>query len=1220
MKIDTTGPRPTLDLDDPALSLTGPQKEAMQIDQELLVTAGAGAGKTHTLSLRYVALLLEQALCAIDADPKDPRPRIESVLVLTFTDRAAQEMSARCHVRLLDLAHAARRQREQLASAFGADLARALPLSIARLLDQFDAACISTFHGFCARIHAEHPLECGAQAGADLLSPEEAAYQRSMALDQVLEEFGATTPADWRGLLAAFGSRFRVVEAVEDALASWGRLQPVLSAHAAGSVSMADLASLAAFSPQEVTDWITHTGVPTLQAIVDLTASSGGGRHVEAVVAPLLARLATLPMEPVESVLAMQDLLGSLLTSGRLRSFSHAGILGTKAQWGSESERVAARGHLGDLAVACADWPELAVQAATLPTRADAAMLESLQPFSRLVGAAAERIAETWVENGCLDFDALQRNAVQAVLHHEHLAQHLVDKHRYLMVDEFQDTDEAQWELVRRLGRPRGCPSDRIFLVGDAKQAIYGFRGGDVTVYRAAARDLGVTPLVFPHNFRSRVELIEWFNDSFSRILGEDSGDRPDWEAVHAPLLPGRDKTGGTVSLVLHDAPRGSETAEAEAEAIARVLARQVLPGAGVFADLDLQNTRKHPTPPIAILIRARTHLGVFEAALRAQGISFQVGGGVGFWRRPEVVDGVNLLHALASESHISLVGALRSPLFGLPDDQVEGLVRGLWGVTLSELGGGSPLADTAPAALVRAHHIWGVLLASRQSLPWPLLLRFALDELAVRHVVDLAEPGRGWPNVLQLLEHADQLAAGGALLLETGAERLMDLVRQEQRGSEAEPSAGEARVFLMTVHAAKGLEFPVVVLPGMGDPPVADTQPLLAQRVAGQWHLACRVEDPAGAVQSRVAPGAWHALAQQRKREADAERRRLLYVGVTRARDHLLLLGRRAGIGRDTWVDLVCPDEEAPVDRHLQVTPAESLSPAPAPETGTPLPPPALALELPAQPQPLVLSPSGLDRLHSCPARWYRSAVLGLPEPPSDKDGPTGASSRAVSTVRGTVFHRILEQGLLGDMDGARRCWTREATKEGLPLPAVERGWEQLQPHLVSAQGSDLLGQCLSSPGQNELGVQAAVGDVVLRGVLDRLWQDPETGAWNVLDYKTDHLETQADLDRAIESHSLQLLAYGWAANQILAGTEGGECRRGQIFFSARGDWVEFPPWSDQDFRRVEECLQHAAQVAQSDWLSVLAEAGSGTSPPPCDSCGYLGKGCTGVSPEGGP
>jgi ATP-dependent helicase/nuclease subunit A len=1219
MKIDTTGPRPTLDLNDPDLSLTGPQKAAMQIDQELLVTAGAGAGKTHTLSLRYVALLLEQALCAIDTDSSDPRPRIESVLVLTFTDRAAQEMAARCHVRLLDLAHAARRQREQIGSAYGTDLARALPLSIARLLDQFDAACISTFHGFCSRIHAEHPLECGAQAGADLLSPEEAAYQRSVVLDQVLEEFGAATPADWRALLSAFGSRLRVVEAVENAMAGWGRLQPVLSAHAAGSVSLGDLSSLAAFSPQEVTDWITHTGVPTLQALVDLTANSGGGRHVQGVVAPLLERLVTLPTDPIASALAMQEVLASLLTSGRLRSFSHAGILGTKAQWGSEPERVAAREDLGDLAVACADWPELAVQAATLPTRADAAMLESLQPFSRLVGAAAERIAETWVENGCLDFDALQRNAVQAVLHHEHLAQHLVDKHRYLMVDEFQDTDEAQWDLVRRLGRPEGCPSDRIFLVGDAKQAIYGFRGGDVTVYRAAARDLGVTPLVFPHNFRSRVELIEWFNDSFSRILGEDSGDRPDWEAVHAPLLPGRDQTGGTVRLVLHDAPRGSETAEAEAQAIAGFLAGQVLPGAGVFADLDLQNTRKHPTPPIAILIRARTHLGTFEAALRAQGISFQVGGGVGFWLRPEVVDLVNLLHALASESQVSLVGALRSPLFGLPDDQIEGLVQGLWGVTLSELGRENPLSDTAPAALVRAHHIWGILLASRRSLPWPLLLRLALDELAVRHVVDLEEPGRGWPNVLQLVEHADQLAAGGAVLLETGAERLMDLVRQEQRGSEAEPSAGEARVFLMTVHAAKGLEFPVVVLPGMGDPPVADTHPLLAQRIAGKWHLACRVEDPAGAVQSRVAPGAWHALDQQRKREADAERRRLLYVGVTRARDHLLLLGRRAGIGRDTWVNLVCPEEAAPGDRHLQLTPADSLSPPPLPPAGLPLPPPGLALDLPTQPQPLVLSPSGLDRLHACPARWYRSAVLGLPEPPGKGDDP-GVSSRAESTVRGTVFHRILEQGLLGDMDQAQRCWTREATKEGLPVQAVERGWKQLQLHLANAMGSASLAQCLSRPGQNELGVQATLGDVVLRGVLDRLWQDPETGAWNVLDYKTDHLEDQADLDRATKAHSLQLLAYGWAANQILAGAEGGECRGGQIFFSARGDWVDFPPWSDQDFRRVEDCLHHAAKVAQSDWLEVLAEARAGTEERPCDSCGYLGKGCPGVSPGGAP
>ena len=1219
MRIDTTGPRPTLDLEDPALSLTEPQKLAMQIDRELLVTAGAGAGKTHTLSLRYVALLLEQALCAVDANPKDPRPRIESVLVLTFTDRAAQEMADRCHVRLLDLARAARQQRESLSEGFGPDMARALPLSISRLLDQFDSACISTFHGFCARIHAEHPLECGAQAGADLLSPEEAAHQRSWVLDEVLEAFGTDTPSDWQVLLSGFGSRFRLVEAVEDALSSWDRLQEVIGAHAAGRVSLSDLAPLAAFSPGEVSNWLTHTGVPTLQAIVDLTRAAGGGRHVQGVVGPLLARLDSLPADPEGRALVMQEVLACLLTSGRLRSFSHAGILGTKAQWGNEPGRLAAREALVDLAAACATWPDLALQAATLPTLADAAMLECLQPFSRLVGQVAAGIAATWVEAGCLDFDALQRNAVQAVLHHDHLSQHLVEKHRYLMVDEFQDTDEAQWELVRRLGRPERRPADRIFLVGDAKQAIYGFRGGDVTVYRAAARDLGVTPLVFPHNFRSRVELIDWFNDAFARILGEDTGERPDWEASHAPLLAGRDKTGGTVGLLLHDAPRGAETAALEAETIASFLAERVLPGRGTFADLELLDKERHPTPPVAILVRARTHLAAFEGALRAQGISFQVGGGVGFWRRPEVVDLVNVLHALASESQVSLVGVLRSPLLGLADDQVEGLVRGRWGLGLSDLGREASLSEDSPAALVHAHRVWGRLLGARESLPWPLLLRLALKELAVRHVVDLEEPGRGWPNVLQLLDHADQLAEGGAQLLETGAERLMALVQQEQRGSEAEPAAGEARVFLMTVHAAKGLEFSVVVIPGMGDPPVTDTQPLLSQRIAGQWHLACRVDDPMGAVQSRVAPGAWHALSQQGRREADAERRRLLYVGVTRARDHLLLLGRRAGIGGDTWIALVCPDEAASGDRHLQLMGPDVQTPAPTPGQVSFPPPPDLALEMPPRSEPLVMSPSGLDQLRSCPARWFRSAVMGLPEPPAGAPR-SGLSSRVVSRVRGTVFHRILEQGFLHDMERAQACWNRAAAQEALPAQTLQQGWEQLRTHLDRAKGSAALAHSLASPGQNELGVRVALGDVVLRGALDRLWQDPDTGTWNVLDYKTEHLDTRAEMERATESHSLQLLAYGWAVNQILAGADGRECRRGQIFYSSLGEWVPLSPWEDEDFLRVEACLREAGQLAQSSWPEVFAMAGTGPNQPPCGSCGFHGKDCTGVSPEGAP
>ncbi|MFN7146025.1 MAG: UvrD-helicase domain-containing protein, partial [Myxococcota bacterium] len=236
------------------------------------------------------------------------------------------------------------------------------------------------------------------------------------------------------------------------------------------------------------------------------------------------------------------------------------------------------------------------------------------------------------------------------------------------MVDEFQDTDGLQWSIVEALARPDGPDGDRLFFVGDVKQAIYGFRGGDVQVFNAARRTVRHA-VELSTNYRSRPELIAFFNRLFADVLGPDSPERAAWEAPFAPLAAGRKDTAGTVRVATYEG-KGTDAVR-EAAWIARLLQEEVLAEAGPYAGMHLHDTATHPSPPVAILLRRRRHLLTYEAALRARGIPYVVVGGVGFWSRPEVVDVANVLHGLARQDPISLVGALRSPLFCLTDQDL---------------------------------------------------------------------------------------------------------------------------------------------------------------------------------------------------------------------------------------------------------------------------------------------------------------------------------------------------------------------------------------------------------------------------------------------------------------------------------------------------------------------------------------------------------------------
>jgi len=1146
--------RPELDLEAFDPPLTDAQKAAMALDRELVISAGAGAGKTQTLSLRYVSLLLKLAVEAVDRAGRGEagaRADIERVLVLTFTEKAAGEMADRCYRRLLELGLEARAREDDLTAAYGRAFTRGLITQLDLLIDTFDSARISTFHGFCARLLREFPAETDTPAGFEILEPMEANRVRADVVERTLTAFTREEPRVVRDLLKAFTTRRWLLEALDQAVRERAALRSALT-QAADGLELAALLTDLPLSEVDVRAWLTDEGAPGARSVADLLAP-GGGAWAQSTLGELLARLEALPEDPLELFVLYRDVLDAFTTGEppKLRTLTHFSVMGKAGDWTEKNAYKENKAALKELQPALAAWGGRALEARGLPNEADRALPHYLKAFARVALAASDALVERYDTMGALDFTDLQSRAVAAVAHYDGLQQLLQARFRYLMVDEFQDTDEAQWALVNTLGRPDGEASDRIFLVGDVKQAIYSFRGGDVTVFRRAAAELGVIPSVLPDNFRSRDDLIGWFNAFFSRALGTSPEGRPEWEAHYEPLTAGRGAPGGGVTLLTHHEPPGAPTNRVEAAAIARMIAGAALTGAAPFEALALADRRIHPSPPIAILLRARTHMLLYEDALREVGVPYIVARGVGFWERPEVVDLANLLHALASGDAISTAGALRSPLFCVADQTLHDLVLGRLGVTSPGRFGREPLDRDAPAALKDADRRWRALLTLRDRVPPSELLRRAMDDAAAWHAYTLADPtGQAEANAIRLVELVSRLErrAGGGL--DSVSRHLHAQVEQRARESEAAITPGEARVILMTVHAAKGLEFPVVFVPDLAFNTQARPEPLTVRRLGRRWALGFQVPEAGAPIQRRVKPGRLMRLELLRRMEELAEHKRLFYVAATRARDHLVMLGResaRAASESRTWMQLLERHhgyplasgdglEVWPVERALSLAVPRSPEPPPSPSPG---PDAARAVSTIEAVGVLEVDDAGLDLFAGCPARWYRRAMLEIPEP--------GAPVEAAATTH----------------------------------PALEA--------------------VADAPGRASVRYRQRWSSVIVRGHIDRLWYDEAGSQWEVLSMR----------DPTMVPGPLQLLARCRAAAAVLAANDQPPPSSARLLHPDGSETVLQSPGRLND--ALDRVLQALVGVAGSSWAAVERAAIAGALPRPCDGCGYRGRGCAG-------
>jgi ATP-dependent helicase/nuclease subunit A len=861
------------DAPDPQLAASHRDEEArmLAVDprRNVALEASAGTGKTRVLVDRYVGLLVAGV-----------KPR--NILAITFTRKAAAEMRQRILQELI------RRHREQ-----------SLPAELWKeIRDSITDISISTIDAFCLALLREFPLEADVDPGFELADETETPRLVDEALERTLRAGRgiATSQPEMALLFAQLGEyqlRQGLMRLIDRRLVAWSAINRFVLHAGETSIEGAVahfLARLrAAFSG-------VSGGVETIIA--------SGPDHPEFV---LCAHdLRELLADSAPSPAAVQALLARV----RDHFLTQDGEPRKRLSVYKKADFRAARDYERHLAFVQALGPYLTEALTAYRRDVNLVLARAVRQLFAIALAEHQRTLRKY---GVLDFsDVLQRTLALLGQMDEFSRSRfkLEARYQHVLVDEFQDTSRAQWELVELLVRSWAQGSGlterdlepSIFIVGDRKQSIYGFRDAEVAVmdeaarYIEALRPLGQVRTAITRSFRSVRELLHFVNDVFAAI--DKAPERPDAfrysEDDAFPLPTGLVQEPEALNLIA--ATTDAQQAETVANEIARLLVERT-----TVRDRDTGIRRPVQPGDIAVLFRTRDGHRLFEEALSQRLVPYYVYKGLGFFDADEIKDVVALLSFLARpQSELHTAAFLRSRFIRLSDAALKQLAPALASALLSEKEPAS-LADLHPddqRRLKQARATIPLWLALVDRLPPSELLDRILAESAyaaeiagttypqarenlkkIRGLVRRIQ-NRGYATLSRIVDHFGQLVAGGD---ESNA--IIDAIDA---------------VNLMTTHAVKGLEFPIVFIVNL-------------HRGSGGSPDPIRVFAPAseeGGAPPMVSIGE-HEDAGDRELDAREveEGKRLLYVALTRARDRVYLAttvtpeGRfvagKGGIGR---------------------------------------------------------------------------------------------------------------------------------------------------------------------------------------------------------------------------------------------------------------------------------------------------------------------------------
>ena len=898
-------------------NLSDNQLKALDLERNLAITAGAGSGKTTVLVARYLHILLQ-----------NPSLSIKNVLAITFTEKATAEMKERIFREIKDQFNKSRSQQARLFE----------------ILNQLPESQIFTIHAFCNHILKRYAVEAG-------IDPEYAIVgdaEMEELIDQVFREFLLSYQIndDPQQLLVIGALREFSLSKLKNFFTSFYQnranlYQFVESGQAQTVEELQNFWKEIYLTHHQTLLNRIHDHPQFWKYLTELvqkqTASDSKSSPLRSRFQDHLKLIQDPQTDPFMKIQTVDKLLHDL---SKQDGTAYAKPPGGKAAWGEDGITLFkqlsewASGWLMDFLPYNQDIEKKYAQ-----LQAGICII-----FSELLNRC--EIQKTNLK--ILDYNDLQIITLRLLQNNPEVREQLRRQYPFILVDEFQDTDSLQTSLIHLLTHDYlgNFDRNRLFLVGDPKQSIFGFRNADVTLfseYLQKISDQGSRQLPFlvagenktlpsteqerqgiislAHNFRSSQKLIHFYNQTFERLFTQNS----EFDVPYQKLEPGRSdlpfqKSIVQLDLFIDQAAEKIDFAAVQALKIVDIIRRIV----------DNPDFQKHPSQEkeaglenlsfgdIALLLRSRNHLPTFEQIFRDNHIPYQTYKGTGFFQKSEIQDIYHILRSIAHpEESFSLVAALRNNYIGLSDITLfylsQTIGKNYWEKLLklqsylkgerkaaeilltefNEFLESNKLSLQISQAEQEAIHTFIALYQGWYSLAWggkfSRLLDEIVEKLQIRAVFRLqADADQKLANLDKLIHFVTEYEQStSGLLLD-----LLDTLRKQIAGEIREGEAiifaeEENKVKIITYHSAKGMELPVVLLP------LLESKFHYNHQFLGDKDFGFSFELELSKKEKSDRPFAYCFLEYRDRKKIEAEEKRLLYVASTRARDFLFLSGR---------------------------------------------------------------------------------------------------------------------------------------------------------------------------------------------------------------------------------------------------------------------------------------------------------------------------------------
>jgi ATP-dependent exoDNAse (exonuclease V) beta subunit len=1079
-------------------------------DSSILVEAGAGSGKTAVIAGR-VAMMLAEGI-----EPNH-------IAAVTFTELAASELleRVRSFVKQLIEEHIP----PELRVAFPGGLSEAHHANLAKAQASIDEITCSTIHGFCQRLIGPYPAEANIDPGATVMDR----ALSNLTFEEIVD--------DWlREQLSGEYGGILVEMVLHDPKATLSLVQQISDARRArrnlNSPTIPALGSRIEEFRRRVDKFLefVKTAAAYEAETVDISAGFEAMKGAINAIEDLYstAGIVQALLVPADPVLCTK--------SGGFKSYRHKGKWEAAAKVAGLSK---ADGHQLNISATdhytncCDSWTALKQ---AIASQALSFIMEETLPI-------LERFQERKRATAQLDFDDLIYAARDLLRDHSSVRVALGRRFQHVLVDEFQDTDPLQTEIFWRLcGDPETDGDDwtefvirpgSLFLVGDPKQAIYRFRGADVGAY-VQAREVFANKheeslLSISTNFRSCSSILRYVNERFEAILSADG--QPGFTALDAyhndPNFSACVAALDVVAMDENGKASSEQQRDAEAESVAETCARLI----GSLPILGRESAESKYCEPgdIALLAPTGTELWRYEEALERRGIPVATQAGKGLYRRQEIQDLIAITRVLADRRDTLALGALlRGPLVGLTEEELLDIVWAL------------PRDPENPERLPRlslstevehishqhAHSVLKKIQAlsrrSNSTTPHELLCQ-AIDVLRVRPILNERHRGqaeRALANVDLYLSMSKAYAIRG---MRAFSEAMTAAWDDETRAVEGRPDAQEEAVSLFTMHAAKGLEWPVVVpintMTGVKTPESAITD-------RATETFFCPVFG--------VTPDRYQETRQEELLELERERIRLWYVAATRARQLLILPRLDVKPARSAWISLMdfgldkLPNldvsemplwEGQPVSHEENLQTRESFS---------------------AQADNIVEAHHQITWLVPSRSEAVSDPVLAE-EQPNIWSGEITVQSPGIfdstqiqgSRERGLILHKLVEEVLTGETIDEKSALTKRASEliDQIGLVPVDNPTDGLSPEELASCVRNTLRLDEIAPLRAELLAEYPVyavdtgdgGEAATFGIVDALTLTSDGKPAIVVDWKSDVSPDAA----TIEHYKSQMRAY---------------------------------------------------------------------------------------------